>query len=81
MNDIKQSKGEKYIEQLLQELQPDSDRYRVLATAKQFKASWAELGERLINVNQRSLFRDWGMTLLASIAVAKSGSEKGPRKN
>jgi hypothetical protein len=60
MNDIKQSKGEKYIEQLLQELQPDSDRYRVLATAKQFKASWAELGERLINVNQRSLFRDWG---------------------
>jgi len=60
VNNIKQSKGEKYIENLLQELQPDSDRYRVLATARQFKASWAELGERLIHVNQRSLFRDWG---------------------
>jgi hypothetical protein len=60
MDDIKQTKGEKYIEQLLKELQPDSDRYRVLATAKQFKASWAELGERLVHVSQRNLFRDWG---------------------
>ena len=60
MNEIKQTKGEKYIEQLMQELQPESDRYRVLASAKQFKASWAELGERLVNVSQRNLFRDWG---------------------
>jgi hypothetical protein len=60
MESNKQSRGEKYIVQLMQELQPESERYRVLATAKQFKASWAELGERLVNVSQRSLFRDWG---------------------
>jgi len=60
MDDSKKTQGEKHIERLMQELQPESDRYRVLATAKLFKASWAELGEKLIDVSQRHLFRDWG---------------------
>jgi hypothetical protein len=81
MNDVKQTKGEQYIEQLLKELQPDSDRYRVLATAKQFKASWAELGERLTTVNKRSLFRDWGYDSFGDycsreIRIRKATAEK-----
>ena len=81
MNDVKQTKAEKYIEQLMQELTPDSDRYRVLATAKQFKASWAELGERLVNVSQRSLFRDWGYDSFGDycsreIRIRKATAEK-----
>jgi hypothetical protein len=81
MTDIKQTKAEKYIEQLMQELTPDSDRYRVLATAKQFKASWAELGERLVNVSQRSLFRDWGYDSFGEycsreIRIRKATAEK-----
>lgn len=81
MSEIKQTKAEKYIEQLMQELQPESDRYRVLATAKQFKASWAELGERLVNVNQHSLFRDWGYDSFGDycsreIRIRKATAEK-----
>ena len=81
MDDVKQTKAEKYIEQLMQELTPDSDRYRVLATAKQFKASWAELGERLVNVSQRSLFRDWGYDSFGDycsreIRIRKATAEK-----
>jgi hypothetical protein len=81
MTEIKQTKGEKYIEQLLKELQPDSDRYRVLATAKQFKASWAELGERLTTVNKQSLFRDWGYDSFGDycsreIRIRKATAEK-----
>lgn len=81
MDEVKQSKGEKHIEQLMQELQPDSDRYRVLATAKQFKASWAELGERLIQVSQRSLFKDWGYDSFSDycsreIRIRKATAEK-----
>jgi hypothetical protein len=32
----------------------------VLAIAKRFKSSWVELGEQLIQVNSRGLFRQWG---------------------
>lgn len=81
MNDVKQTKAEKYIEQLMRELQPESDRYRVLATAKQFKASWAELGERLVTVNQRNLYRDWGYDSFGDycskeIRIRKATAEK-----
>ena len=54
------SRGEQIIEQLMAELDPDSDRYRVLATAKRFKASWVELGEQLLKVSREELFQQWG---------------------
>jgi hypothetical protein len=44
----------------MQELDPGSERYQVLAIAKRFKSSWVELGEQLIQVNSRGLFRQWG---------------------
>lgn len=60
MDDPKQTKGEQHIEQLMQSLDPSSERYRVLDSARQFKASWVELGEQLVAVNRNSLFSTWG---------------------
>jgi hypothetical protein len=60
MNDTPKSKGETVIERIMQELDPGSERYQVLAIAKRFKSSWVELGEQLIQVNSRGLFRQWG---------------------
>lgn len=60
MSETPKSKGEMVIERIMQELDPGSERYQVLAIAKRFKSSWVELGEQLIQVNSRGLFRQWG---------------------
>lgn len=60
MNETPKSKGEQLIERIMQELDPASERYQVLATAKRFKSSWVELGEQLLKVNGQGLFRQWG---------------------
>lgn len=57
-----QTKGAQQIEQLLQQLPPDSERYQVLISAKQFKASWVELGEWLARVSNSSHYSEWGFT-------------------
>ena len=41
-------------------LPPETLRYRVLDTAKNFKSSWMELGQCLYAVHKDKLFRDWG---------------------
>lgn len=56
------TRGAQHIEQLLQQLPPDSERYRVLISAKRFKSSWAELGESLTRVANTGQFHDWGYT-------------------
>lgn len=56
------TKGAKHIEQLLQELPPDSERYRILISAKRFKSSWTELGESLTRVANTGQFHEWGYT-------------------
>ena len=60
MNDNPKSKGELVIERIMQELDPSSPRYQVLATAKRFKSSWVELGEKLLQIQKAGQFRDWG---------------------
>ena len=60
MDDHPQSSGERHIERLMAELDPASARYQVLETARRFKATWVELGERLVEVSSRGLFREWG---------------------
>lgn len=62
MNESPKSSGEVHIERLMQELDPGSERYRVLDTAKRFKSSWVELGEQLLQVNRGKLFNQWGYT-------------------
>ena len=60
MNDNPKSKGEQVIERIMQELDPASPRYQVLATAKRFKSSWVELGEKLLQIQKAGQFREWG---------------------
>jgi hypothetical protein len=62
MEQTNKSKGSQYIEQLMQQLPPESERYQVLATAKQFKSSWVELGEWLAKVSNSNRFSEWGFT-------------------
>lgn len=62
MEQEKQTKGSQYIEQLMQQLSPESERYQVLATAKQFKSSWVELGEWLAKISNSKQFSEWGFT-------------------
>lgn len=60
MREAAKTKGELIIEQLMRELDPASPRYQVLATARQFKSSWVELGEQLIKVKNQGEFQGWG---------------------
>lgn len=60
MSDTLQTGAERHIEHLMHDLDPSSERYGILATARRFKSSWAELGEKLLEVNSRGLFREWG---------------------
>jgi hypothetical protein len=55
-----QSGAERHIETIMQELDPSSERYRVLDVARRFKSSWVELGQELLRVNRDGLFRQWG---------------------
>ncbi|HKK01686.1 MAG TPA: hypothetical protein VJ955_05920 [Desulfuromonadales bacterium] len=54
------SSGELHIERIMQELDPTSERYQVLDTARRFKSSWVELGEQLLQVSRSGFFRQWG---------------------
>lgn len=60
MTEQPQSGAERHIETIMQELDPASERYRVLDVARRFKSSWVELGEELLRVNRDGLFRQWG---------------------
>ncbi|SHI79238.1 hypothetical protein SAMN02745165_00895 [Malonomonas rubra DSM 5091] len=60
MREAAKTKSELIIEQLMRELDPSSPRYQVLATARQFKSSWVELGEQLIKVKNQAEFQGWG---------------------
>jgi hypothetical protein len=60
MDQTPQTRGELLIERLMRELDPGSERYQVLATARRFKASWVELGEKLLGVQKSGQFREWG---------------------
>jgi hypothetical protein len=60
MDQAKATRGSQQIEQLMQQLSPDSERYQVLATARQFKSSWVELGEWLARVSSSKRFAEWG---------------------
>ncbi len=56
----RRTRGEAAIEALLHQVEPGSERHRVLVAARDFKASWVELGERLAEVREGQLFRQWG---------------------
>jgi hypothetical protein len=60
MRETAKSKSELIIEQLMRELDPTTPRYQVLTVARQFKSSWAELGQQLLKVKNDGEFQSWG---------------------
>jgi hypothetical protein len=54
------AKGARHIEELLQQIPPESERYQVLVSVRRFKSSWAELGEWLTRVATSGQFQEWG---------------------
>ncbi len=60
MNETRKTRGEMAIEEVMETLPPESERYQVLATARAFKSSWVALGERLLRVKRGGLFQEWG---------------------
>ena len=54
------TRGEAHIEALLTRLDPNSERYGVLRAARDFKASWVELGELLTATREGTLYKEWG---------------------
>jgi hypothetical protein len=62
MDQENKTSSSQHIEQLMQQLPPESERYQVLATAKQFKSSWVELGEWLARISSNKQFSTWGFT-------------------
>lgn len=55
-----QSRTQAEMEAQLEELEPGSERHTVLAAARDFKASWVDLGARLAQVRERETYTDWG---------------------
>jgi hypothetical protein len=56
----RRSRGEAEIEALLAKLPPGSERHLVLTAARDFKASWVALGERLTQVRESGQYAQWG---------------------
>lgn len=77
MPDAPKSSGERHIEQIMDQLEPGSDRYVVLDKAKQFKSSWVELGEKLLQVSSKGHFREWGYNSFEEYCVQEIRIKRG----
>ncbi len=77
MTDIPQSSGERHIEKIMEQLEPGSERYQVLDTAKRFKSSWVELGDKLLQVSSRGHFREWGYQSFEDYCTQEVRIKKG----
>lgn len=58
--DRRRTRTEAEMEALLAKLPPGSDRHSVLSAAKEFKASWVLLGEKLTKVRESGQHAAWG---------------------
>jgi len=61
------------IEDRMNALDPDSLRYQVLEKAKDFKASWIELGRSLYTVYNDKHYRSWGFQEFETYCVKEIG--------
>ncbi|RII26806.1 MAG: hypothetical protein CXR31_10400 [Geobacter sp.] len=81
MESTPHSSGERHIEKIMEELDPASERYQVLDTAKRFKSSWVELGDKLLRVSNSTMYREWGYQsfedyCVQEIRIRKQTAEK-----
>lgn len=58
--DRRRTRTEAEMEALLAKLPPGSERHGVLSAAKEFKASWVALGEKLTKVRESGQYASWG---------------------
>lgn len=77
MSETPKSSSERHIEQIMEHLEPGSDRYEVLDKAKRFKSSWVELGEKLLDVSKRGRFREWGYGSFEEYCVQEIRIKRG----
>ena len=54
-------------------LPPNSFRYKVLASAKNFKSSWIELGQYLFSVYKDKQFKEWGYLTFEAYCAKEIG--------
>jgi hypothetical protein len=73
----KKTKGQEAIEDRLAELEPGSPRYEVLRCARDFKAAWIELGEKLTMVLEKKLYEDWGYSTFEDYCQEELRIRKG----
>ena len=72
----RKTKAIKNIEQKMEEMTPDSLRYKVLSSAKDFKTSWIELGQILYTVWKDKLYKDWGYSEFDAFTSKEIGIQK-----
>ena len=70
---MKPNKSIQRIEEQMETLSPESLRYRVLESAKNFKNSWIELGQYLYAVYKDKLFKDWGYGMFEAYCAKEIG--------
>lgn len=64
------------IEQKMQNFPEDSFRYQILASAKDFKTSWIELGRALYAVYKDKMFKEWGYATFDTYTAKEIGIRK-----
>lgn len=72
----KKTKAIRSLEQKMEDMTPDSLRYKVLESAKNFKTSWIGLGQILYTVQKDKLYKDWGYTEFDAFTVKEIGIQK-----
>ncbi|MFC1643785.1 hypothetical protein ACFL5C_00460 [Candidatus Omnitrophota bacterium] len=72
----RKTKAIKNIEQKMEEMTPDSLRYKVLESAKDFKTSWIGLGQILYTVWKDKLYKDWGYSEFDAFTSKEIGIQK-----
>lgn len=77
MSDTPKSTSERHIENIMNRVEPGSDRYEVLDKAKRFKSSWVELGEKLLEVSRKGQFREWGYQSFEEYCVQEIRIKRG----
>lgn len=64
------------IEERMEDIDPNSVRYRILQNVKNFKTSWIDLGQALYSVWKDKLYKDWGYTTLEAYTSKEIGLKK-----
>lgn len=75
MSDIK-SRSIRRLEEKIRSVEPGSLRHRALEAAKNFKASWINLGQILYSVYKDKMFKEWGYMSFEAYCKAEVGIQK-----